>query len=470
MEPVVSTSSTRRTRFPVSRGLASGGTRRLLQVLPPLRPGEPDLGRRALRPLEERIARQAARAGGDAAERHGLVEPAPPEGETGAGHRHDHVRFAQQLRARPHHHRPESPRRDQAVAVFEAVRGRGPHRRIARRRGPCRKPADPRWPRPTAAAPMIRANGVPRRSQNGRSMKRRPDHSRRRARAGRRSRSRRRRRSAGRPGRSSRGPLRTAGGDTRSNVGVTEPMERRHPVSPLPWRGDRGPFLDSFLPSYRPCMTAPVVFDRSLVRRRLARALRRGYADFLLARAVEDLDERLAPVLRTRTFSTSARRPPRPRSAAAPAVGRAFAPIPEKGAALSDEERLPFAERAFRSRRVAARPSGRERPARSAPADPPGAQAGRALRRLPPRRAALRELRQSFMAAEIEIEGASPRWRPLPTCATSARCCSGQASPRSSTATRSVRYGDPSRSCATCGRWGSPAPPGPEPQTTAPRP
>ena len=45
-------------------------------------------------------------------------------------------------------------------------------------------------------------------------------------------------------------------------------------------------------------MTAPVVFDRSLVRRRLARALRQGYADFLLARAVEDLDERLAPVLR----------------------------------------------------------------------------------------------------------------------------------------------------------------------------
>lgn len=41
-----------------------------------------------------------------------------------------------------------------------------------------------------------------------------------------------------------------------------------------------------------------VVFDRGLGRRRLARALGAGYPDFLMARAVEDLEERLASVLR----------------------------------------------------------------------------------------------------------------------------------------------------------------------------
>ena len=46
-------------------------------------------------------------------------------------------------------------------------------------------------------------------------------------------------------------------------------------------------------------MNTPLVFDRSLVRRRLARALNQGYADFLLVRAVEDLEERLSAVLRT---------------------------------------------------------------------------------------------------------------------------------------------------------------------------
>ncbi|KPF67342.1 SAM-dependent methyltransferase [Bosea sp. AAP35] len=41
-----------------------------------------------------------------------------------------------------------------------------------------------------------------------------------------------------------------------------------------------------------------VVFDRALGRSRLRRALAAGYPDFLLARAVEDLEERLAAVLR----------------------------------------------------------------------------------------------------------------------------------------------------------------------------
>ena len=42
----------------------------------------------------------------------------------------------------------------------------------------------------------------------------------------------------------------------------------------------------------------PLVFDRDLVRRRQARAVAGGYPDFLLARASEDLGERLAAVLR----------------------------------------------------------------------------------------------------------------------------------------------------------------------------
>lgn len=41
-----------------------------------------------------------------------------------------------------------------------------------------------------------------------------------------------------------------------------------------------------------------IIFDRALVRQRLGRALAAGYPDFLLARAAEDLDERLAAVLR----------------------------------------------------------------------------------------------------------------------------------------------------------------------------
>ena len=40
------------------------------------------------------------------------------------------------------------------------------------------------------------------------------------------------------------------------------------------------------------------LFDTALARRRLARARGEGYADFLLARAAEDLDDRLAAILR----------------------------------------------------------------------------------------------------------------------------------------------------------------------------
>ncbi|MCV9940553.1 methyltransferase domain-containing protein [Boseaceae bacterium BT-24-1] len=45
-------------------------------------------------------------------------------------------------------------------------------------------------------------------------------------------------------------------------------------------------------------MVSSVVFDRALYRRRLTAALAAGYPDFLLARCVADLDERLSAVLR----------------------------------------------------------------------------------------------------------------------------------------------------------------------------
>ena len=44
-------------------------------------------------------------------------------------------------------------------------------------------------------------------------------------------------------------------------------------------------------------MAAPLVFDRSLLRRRLARARWDGYADFLLRRVLEDAGERLGLAL-----------------------------------------------------------------------------------------------------------------------------------------------------------------------------
>ncbi|TXM86102.1 SAM-dependent methyltransferase, partial [Methylobacterium sp. WL122] len=49
-------------------------------------------------------------------------------------------------------------------------------------------------------------------------------------------------------------------------------------------------------------MTAPShLFDTGLARRRLARARRTGFADFLVARMAADLDDRLGAVLRTFT-------------------------------------------------------------------------------------------------------------------------------------------------------------------------
>ena len=101
---------------------------------------------------------------------------------------------------------------------------------------------------------------------------------------------------------------------------------------------------------------APEVFDRALLRRRLARAVAAGGEDFLLARAAQDLVERLSVVKRDfrRVLDLGS---PRPDVAAAlagalpdAAVTR-FAPVAEPAGrwlqAVGDDERQPFAAGSF---------------------------------------------------------------------------------------------------------------------------
>ncbi|HEX2134293.1 MAG TPA: methyltransferase domain-containing protein [Microvirga sp.] len=164
-------------------------------------------------------------------------------------------------------------------------------------------------------------------------------------------------------------------------------------------------------------MSAPLVFDRALVRRRLARALDGGYADFLLARAAQDLEERLGTVLRSFPLALDVGTPTR--AALASLAGKAervvrLAPVPEPGAVLGDEERLPLAgERFDLAVSLLALQSVN---------DLPGAlvQIRRALKPDGLFMACLlggstlTELRQAFTRAEAEVEGgASPRVAPF---------------------------------------------------------
>jgi SAM-dependent methyltransferase len=165
-------------------------------------------------------------------------------------------------------------------------------------------------------------------------------------------------------------------------------------------------------------MDVPLLFDRPLQRQRLARALRAGYADFLLRRAVEDLGERLAPVLRTFALALDVGTPTPAaaewllRSGRVAGVLR-IAPTAEPGAVLGDEERLPAAAGRFDLAVSLMALQGVN--------DLPGAllQIRRALR--PDGLflgcliggASLEELRRAFVQAESEYEGgASPRVAP----------------------------------------------------------
>ena len=98
-------------------------------------------------------------------------------------------------------------------------------------------------------------------------------------------------------------------------------------------------------------MSAPLVFDRPPVRRRLERALRGGYADFLLRRVIDDLDERLGTVLRQFPRALDVATPTAALADWLRASGRVdrvvrLAPAAEataRPAVIGDAEALPFA-------------------------------------------------------------------------------------------------------------------------------
>ena len=166
-------------------------------------------------------------------------------------------------------------------------------------------------------------------------------------------------------------------------------------------------------------MSTPLVFDRPLVRRRLSRALAQGYADFLVHRAVEDLEERLSTVLRPFPLALDVGTPTPAAAAALQRSGRAgtvvrLSPVPESGGVLGDEERLPFGAEAFDLAVSLLALQGVN--------DLPGAliQIRRALKPDGLFIAALlggstlTELRQAFTEAEAELEGGvSPRVAPF---------------------------------------------------------
>ena len=166
-------------------------------------------------------------------------------------------------------------------------------------------------------------------------------------------------------------------------------------------------------------MSTPLVFDRPLVRRRLSRALAQGYAGFLLDRAVEDLEERLAAVLRPFPLALDVGTPTPAAAEALRRSGRAgtvvrLSPVWEPGGVLGDEERLPFGGEAFDLAVSLLALQGVN--------DLPGAliQIRRALKPDGLLMAALlgggtlAELRQAFAQAEGELEGgASPRVAPF---------------------------------------------------------
>jgi len=168
---------------------------------------------------------------------------------------------------------------------------------------------------------------------------------------------------------------------------------------------------------------APRLFDRALLRTRLARAAGLGAETFLVDRAAEDLAERLGAI--NRHFETVLDLgTPVPAAARAlaghPGVGRVIAAVPFKAAlagragVVADEEALPFGD-------------GRldlvvSLLALTAVNDLPGvlAQVRRALRpdglflAVLLGGESLTELRQSFAAAEAEIAGGlSPRVAPF---------------------------------------------------------
>lgn len=166
-------------------------------------------------------------------------------------------------------------------------------------------------------------------------------------------------------------------------------------------------------------MTAPLVFDRRLVRQRLARASYDGYADFLLDRVADDLIDRLGTVLRGFALAADIGTPTplaveRLRERARVETVIRVAPLPEPGSIHGDEEFLPLAAGQF--------DLAVSLLSLHAVNDLPGAliQIRRALKGdglflgCLLGGATLTELRQAFTQAEDEIEGGvSPRVAPF---------------------------------------------------------
>jgi SAM-dependent methyltransferase len=165
---------------------------------------------------------------------------------------------------------------------------------------------------------------------------------------------------------------------------------------------------------------APLVFDRGLVRRRLARAVRGGYAGFLLEHVFDDLEARLSLVRRTFPLALDLGTPAAGMAGRLVAAGKAervvrLGAVTNIGVTLvGDEETLPFAEGRFDL--VVSLLS------LQSVNDLPGAllQARRALKPDGLFLACLlggdtlKELRDSFAAAESELEsGVSPRVAPF---------------------------------------------------------
>ncbi|GLS42902.1 methyltransferase domain-containing protein [Methylobacterium brachythecii] len=165
------------------------------------------------------------------------------------------------------------------------------------------------------------------------------------------------------------------------------------------------------------------LFDTALLRQRLARARRAGYADFLLTRAVEDLDERLGAVLRRFPLALDLATPLPAAAAWLRTSGRVdtlvrVSPVREAAEAfgvIGDPEALPFGGQAQFDLAVSLL-------ALHTVNDLPGSlvQLRRALK--PDGMfvgcllggATLTELRQAFQHAESEVEGGiSPRVAPF---------------------------------------------------------
>jgi SAM-dependent methyltransferase len=202
-------------------------------------------------------------------------------------------------------------------------------------------------------------------------------------------------------------------------------------------------------------MAAPLVFDRALLRSRMRRALAGGYADFLLARAVEDLEERLAAVLRRFPLALDLGTPASAaaawlrRSGAVDTIVR-MAPAREAAAdglrIVGDEEMLPFGPERFNLvvsllalQGVNDLPGSLVQIRRVL--KPDGLFLGCLLGG-----GTLTELRQAFTAAEAETEGgASPRVAPFADLRDLGGLLqrAGFALPVTDVDTVAVRYGDP---------------------------